>query len=123
MPERRRIDQRRGSGDEIRNEPAGARCYAALLVMAPQETPAAYADLRQAIAVIGNYLLLPSLAIALILDLPAMAAYRSFQDQEWAWLSPLPVARDVFAARAEPCKARSGRLAPWRRCRSTHVFR
>jgi hypothetical protein len=108
MPERCRIDQQRGSGDEIRHEPAGARCYMALLVMAPQETAAAYADLRQAIAVISNYLLLPSLAIALISGLLAM--HRSFQDQGWAWLSPLPVARRVGGA---PSHERRARVA-WR---------
>jgi hypothetical protein len=64
----------------------GLGCYMVLLVMAPQETPAAYADLRQAIAAISNYLLLPSLALALVSGLLTMVAHRPFLDQGWAWL-------------------------------------
>jgi len=60
--------------------------YAILLVAAPQETPAAYADLRSSIAALSNYLLLPSLAVALISGLLSMAAHRPFQDKRWVWL-------------------------------------
>lgn len=64
----------------------GLGCYMILLAMAAPETPAGYADLRQAIAAISNYLLLPSLAIALISGLLSMAVHQPFLDQGWAWL-------------------------------------
>lgn len=64
----------------------GLGAYAILLAVAPQETPAAYADLRQSIALVGNYLLLPSLAVALVTGLLSMAAHTPFADQGWAWL-------------------------------------
>ena len=64
----------------------GLGCYMILLLLAPQETPAAYADLRQAIAAVSNYLLLPSLAIATIAGLLAMMVHRPFLDKRWVWL-------------------------------------
>lgn len=64
----------------------GLGCYMILLLMAPQETPEAYADLRQAIAAVSNYLLLPSLAIATISGLLAMMVHRPFLDKRWVWL-------------------------------------
>ncbi|WP_420346209.1 DUF2269 family protein [Pelagibius sp.] len=64
----------------------GLGCYMILLVAAPQETPAAYADLRHAIAAISNYLLLPSLAIVLLSGLLAMATHHPFLDKGWALL-------------------------------------
>lgn len=64
----------------------GLACYMIMLVMAPQETPAAYADLRQSIADISNYVLLPSLAIALVSGLFSMAVHRPFQNKRWAWI-------------------------------------
>lgn len=60
--------------------------YMLLLAMAPQETPAAYADLRQSIAALSNYLLLPSLAVGLVSGLLSMAQHRPFIDKGWAWL-------------------------------------
>jgi hypothetical protein len=64
----------------------GLGCYLILLYAAPQETPEAYADLREAIAAISNYLLLPSLAIATISGLLAMMVHRPFLDKRWVWL-------------------------------------
>jgi len=64
----------------------GLGCYMVLLVAAPQDTPEAYADLRQAISAISNYLLLPSLAIALVTGLFSMAVHKPFMDKAWAWL-------------------------------------
>ena len=60
--------------------------YMILLIEAPQGTPAAYADLRASIAALSNYLLLPSLAVALITGLLAMVVHRPFLDKRWAWL-------------------------------------
>ena len=57
-----------------------------LLALAPQDSPAAYADLRQSIAAISDYVLLPSLAIALISGLFSMAVHRPFLDKGWVWI-------------------------------------
>ena len=64
----------------------GLGCYMILLLAAPQETPEAYADLRKAIAAISNYVLVPSLAIALISGLISMMVHRPFLDKGWAWV-------------------------------------
>lgn len=64
-------------------------CYALILVYAPQETPRAYAEMRQTISLICNYLLLPSLGVALVTGLLAMVAHRAFLDTRWAWLKAL----------------------------------
>ena len=60
--------------------------YMVLLVAAPQETPAAYADLRRSITALCTYLLLPSLALAVVSGLVAMAVHRPFLSKGWAWL-------------------------------------
>ncbi len=64
----------------------GLGCYMILLALAPQETPAAYADLRHSIAAISNYLLLPSFAIAVVSGLLSMAVHTPFLDKGWAWI-------------------------------------
>lgn len=64
----------------------GLAVYMLLLAVAPQETPTAYAELRDSIAAISNYVLLPSLAIALITGLLAMVVHKPFMDKRWAWL-------------------------------------
>lgn len=67
----------------------GLACYAVILLYAPQDTPAAYADARQAIQAISNYILLPSLAVALVSGLLAMAVHTPFQDMRWVWIKAL----------------------------------
>ncbi len=62
----------------------GLLCYMILLLAAPQDTPAAYADLRWSIAALSYYVLLPSLAVALVSGLLSMVVHRPFQDQRWA---------------------------------------
>ncbi len=64
----------------------GLGCYMLLLLVAPQDTPAAYADLRRSIAAISNYVLLPSLAIALLSGIVSMVVHRPYIDKGWAWL-------------------------------------
>jgi len=64
----------------------GLACYMILLVYAPQENAEAYADLRQGIAAISDYVLLPSLAVALITGFLSMAVHRPYQDRGWALL-------------------------------------
>ncbi len=64
----------------------GLFAYMLLLVAAPQGTPVAYADLRGNIALISNVILVPSLGIALVSGLLAMAVHRPFLDKRWAWV-------------------------------------
>lgn len=64
-------------------------CYAIVLVYAPQDTAKSFAEVRQTIVAICNYLLLPSLGIALVSGLLAMAAHRPFMDTRWAWLKAI----------------------------------
>ena len=59
--------------------------YAVLLTWGPQETPAQYADLRVSISALCDYVLVPSLAVALVSGLFAMAVHTPFLDQRWAW--------------------------------------
>ncbi|WP_416899555.1 MAG: hypothetical protein ACMVY4_07555 [Minwuia sp.] len=64
----------------------GLAVYMILLVVAPQDTPAAYADLRVSIAAISNYVLLPSLGLALVTGLLSMAVHKPFMNKRWAWI-------------------------------------
>lgn len=64
----------------------GLGAYMLMLVFAPQGTLADYADLRQTIKAISDYLLLPSLALALVTGLLAMVAHYPFQEKGWAWI-------------------------------------
>jgi hypothetical protein len=57
-----------------------------VLIKAPHETASTYADVRQTISALCNYLLLPSLAVALVTGLLSMAVHRPFQDQRWVWI-------------------------------------
>jgi hypothetical protein len=63
--------------------------YSIVLIYAPQDTPRAYAEARQTITAFCNYLLLPSLAVALITGLLLMVAHRPFLDTRWAWFKAL----------------------------------
>jgi Predicted integral membrane protein (DUF2269) len=63
--------------------------YMIVLVKAPQDSLNTYADVRQTIAALCNYLLLPSLAIALVTGLLSMAAHRPFQEKRWVWVKAL----------------------------------
>ncbi len=59
--------------------------YGILLVYGPQDTPQQYADLRASISALCDYLLVPSLAVALVSGLLSMAVHAPFLDQRWAW--------------------------------------
>lgn len=63
----------------------GLACYMLLLVVAPQDSAAAYADLRESIALISDWVLIPSLAVGLVSGLLAMAFHTPFMDKGWAW--------------------------------------
>jgi uncharacterized membrane protein len=63
--------------------------YATVLLYAPQATPRSYAEARQTISLLCDYLLLPSMAVALVTGLLAMAVHGPFRDTRWAWLKAL----------------------------------
>ncbi len=63
--------------------------YAILLVLAPQDTPQDYAAMRQTLTAIASYLLLPSMGVALVTGLFAMAVHYPFAQTRWAWLKAL----------------------------------
>jgi Predicted integral membrane protein (DUF2269) len=63
--------------------------YMIVLVYAPQDTALKYADMRQTISALCNYLLLPSLALALITGLLSMAVHPPYQEKRWAWVKAL----------------------------------
>ncbi len=63
--------------------------YMVVLNYAPQNTALAYADMRQTISALCNYLLLPSMALALISGLVSMAVHPPFQEQTWVWIKAL----------------------------------
>lgn len=64
----------------------GLLAYMVLLIGTTPDTTFAYAQQRTAIAALSNYLLLPSLALALISGLLSMAVHRPFQDKGWVLL-------------------------------------
>lgn len=64
----------------------GLSVYMLLLVVAPQNTPEAYADLRVSIMAISNYVLLPSLAIVLLSGLASMVVHDPYLHKGWVWL-------------------------------------
>ncbi len=59
--------------------------YMILLVTAPDDSMADYAIVRSSIEAISAWLLVPSLAIALVSGLLAMAVYAPFQKGGWVW--------------------------------------
>ena len=61
--------------------------YLVLLSTAPPpESLAEYAVIREGIAAIAKFLLLPSLAIVLISGLLAMAVHTPFLERKWVWI-------------------------------------
>jgi uncharacterized membrane protein len=63
--------------------------YAVLLVLAPQDTPQAYADMRQTVVAIASWLILPSMGLSLFTGLMAMAVHYPFAQTRWAWMKAL----------------------------------
>lgn len=62
--------------------------YAIILYHLPVEA-SRYADARQVIENLANYLLLPSLAVSLVSGLLSMVAHRPFLDKRWVWVKAL----------------------------------
>lgn len=63
--------------------------YMILLLKAPQATAAEFAGMRASIDSICDYILIPSLGIALVSGLLSMAVHKPFQDLMWAWIKAL----------------------------------
>jgi hypothetical protein len=60
-----------------------------LVATAPTESPVAYAAVRQGIAEISKWLLVPSLAITLISGLGAIAGNDAYINAGWPWIKAL----------------------------------
>ncbi len=55
-----------------------------LLEFVPQETPQSYADMRRSLAILGDYMLLPSLGLVLVSGVLAIAATPAYINKGWA---------------------------------------
>lgn len=95
----------------------GLACYMILLAVAPQDTAAAYADLRRSIQTISDWVLVPSLAIALVSGLLSMVVHKPFMDKGWALLKAamgilmFKGVLTVIAAEAKHAATLAGRIA------------
>jgi hypothetical protein len=67
----------------------GIFAYGVILLAAPQDTPIAFADMRETVAIVATYVIVPSLAVALVSGLLSMGIHRPFQELRWAWLKAL----------------------------------
>lgn len=56
---------------------------------APTDSPVGYAAVRQGIAEVSKWILVPSLAIVVVSGLLSMAVTDAFHDAGWAWLKAL----------------------------------
>lgn len=64
----------------------GLLAYIALLSVNAPETAGGYEQLRASIKVISDWVIFPSLAIALISGILAMVVHTPFQDRGWVWI-------------------------------------
>jgi hypothetical protein len=67
----------------------GLAAYAVLLLYAPQDSAQQLADVRLTISHLANYILIPSLGVALVTGLLALMVHRPFQEMRWVWLKAL----------------------------------
>ncbi|MCZ8271680.1 MAG: DUF2269 family protein [Beijerinckiaceae bacterium] len=63
--------------------------YIVVLAFAPQATPQSYAEMRQTLSALSNYMLFPSLGVGLVSGILAMMVHRPFQDPRWVWAKAL----------------------------------
>jgi hypothetical protein len=66
-----------------------AACIVIIFTAPPRHSLVAYAAARHAVAAICQWLLVPSLAAALISGLLAIAANRAYTNAGWAWVKAL----------------------------------
>jgi len=71
--------------------------YLVLLRFGARATPAQYADLRQAISVICDYLVVYSMGVTIVSGFVSMAVHKPFRDLGWVWLKAL-TAIGIFEA-------------------------
>lgn len=67
----------------------GLVVYALALMRAPQASASQYADMRQVVSAIADYVIMPSLGIALVTGLLAMMVHRPYQERRWVWVKAL----------------------------------
>jgi hypothetical protein len=84
--------------------------YGLVLIHAPQDTAQAYADMRHTVSALCNYLLLPSMALALVTGLLSMAVHRPFMEQRWVWLKAV-LGLSVFEATLGVVGSKAGTAA------------
>jgi hypothetical protein len=63
--------------------------YMILLSYGPNATPAEYVDTRKAIAVLCDYILVPSLGIVLVSGFVSMLAHKPYMQKGWVWVKAL----------------------------------
>lgn len=91
--------------------------YVIILLYAPQETPRSYAEARLTISLLCDRIVVPSLGIAIVSGLLAMAAHRPFLDTRWAWLKAIlglslfEATLAVVQAKATTAAAMAARIA------------
>ncbi len=67
----------------------GLVVYGLALMRAPQASASQYADMRQVVSAIADYVIMPSLGIALVTGLVAMMVHRPYQERRWVWVKAL----------------------------------
>jgi len=67
----------------------GIGCYMVLLTISVPETAGTYADLRQSISVISNYIILPSMALVIGTGLLSMIVHQPFTEKGWVWIKAM----------------------------------
>ena len=67
----------------------GLIAYALILLYAPQASAQDYANMRQKISAVCQYMIMPALGISLVTGLLAMAVHRPFQELRWVWVKAL----------------------------------
>ena len=89
----------------------GLLAYMVILITAPQATPSSYADMRVTIAAISNYVLLPSLAVALVSGLLAMAAeHQTPADPGRVPNGEYPDRNGTATGTGPPCRRQAGAI-------------
>ncbi len=84
--------------------------YAIVLTYAPQDTAQAYADMRRTVSALCNYVLLPSMALALVSGLLSMVVHKPFLDQRWVWVKAI-LGLSVFEATLGVVGSKAGTAA------------
>ena len=60
-----------------------------LVMTSPPDSPAQFAAIRHSVVMVHKYLYVPSLALAMVSGLLAIAATNAYKDAGWAWIRAL----------------------------------